>query len=40
MDTDGLLRHCSAYFSKKTREYYKLEEFWGDSISTEINENN
>ena len=27
-------------FQKKTREYYKLEEFWGDSISTEINENN
>tara|TARA_B100000575_G_scaffold56869_1_gene42808 strand:- start:635 stop:1003 length:369 start_codon:yes stop_codon:yes gene_type:complete len=27
-------------FQKKTREYYKLEEFWGDSISTKINENN
>lgn len=27
-------------FQKNTREYYKLEEFWGDSISTEINENN
>ena len=26
-------------FQKKTREYYRLEEFWGDSISTEINEN-
>ena len=27
-------------FQKKTREYYKLEEFWGDSTCIQINENN
>ncbi|MDC3032123.1 ribosome silencing factor [Bacteroidota bacterium] len=37
MDYSDTIVHI---FQKKTREYYKLEEFWGDSISTEINENN
>ena len=37
MDYSETVVHIS---QKKTREYYKLEEFWGDSISTEINENN
>ena len=27
-------------FQKKTRDYYKLEEFWGDSTCIQINENN
>ena len=34
-----LCKYCCTHFSKKTREYYNIEDLWGDAKSTKIASN-